>query len=149
MSALRAALVAFIGSRLAIGVAALVFVAFAAHSATAPDRLPPFGRVGLAQLGVFAGAPSLDQVQLPDIIPADIQADLRVRAVTAVGEAAPVATRRVSDYLRDHPKVVRWINYAGTLIAFAVLMLAMRLQANTIRTRRSDVYAFVDGGYGT
>lgn len=148
MAALRTALATFFGSRLAIGLAGLLFVAFTAHSLTAPDRLPPFGRVGLVELGIIP-APTLEAIQLPSIIPEDIQSDLRAGAVSAASDAAPKAQARAKAVLAAHPEAIRWINYGMTALSALLLALTFRLQTLTIRRTRRDVYAFVDGGYGT
>lgn len=146
--AIGAAFRSFFGSRLAIGISGVLFVAFAGHSLTAPERLPPFGRVGLVELGIVA-APDLGQIPLPDLIPADIQADLRGRAQSAVIDNAPKAGQWIGAYLAARPDVVRWINYAATLGSFLLLLLTLQLQTATIKRHRKDVYAFVDGGFGT
>ncbi len=148
MAALRTALVSFFGSRLAIGLAGLMFVAFTAHSVTAPDRLPPFGRVGLVELGIIP-APTLDAIQLPSIIPEDIQSDLRAGAVSAAADAAPKAQARAKALLSAHPEAIRWINYAMAAISAVLLGVTVMLQTATIRRTRRDVYAFVDNGFGT
>lgn len=148
MAALRTALATFFGSRLAIGIAGLLFVAFTAHSLTAPDRLPPFGRVGLVELGIIP-APAVDAIPLPSIIPAEIQSDLRANAVSAASAAAPKAQAKARAVLAAHPEAIRWINYGMAAVSAALLALTFRLQAATIRRKRRDLYAFVDGGYGT
>lgn len=148
MAALRTALATFFGSRLAIGIAGLLFVAFTAHSLTAPDRLPPFGRVGLVELGIIP-APTVDAIPLPSIIPAEIQSDLRANAVSAASAAAPKAQAKARAVLAAHPEAIRWINYGMAAVSAALLALTFRLQAATIRRKRRDLYAFVDGGYGT
>lgn len=149
MNAIRNALVAFLGSRLAIGMAGVLFIAFAAHSLTAPDRLPPFGRVGLSELGILPTPPGLADVPLPAFIPDDIKADLVASANQAAEKAAPKAAGFVRAYLDAHPDKVRFVNYGATGVFFLLLALTIRLQAATIRRRRKDVYAFVDGGFGT
>lgn len=149
MKTLRAFLVSFLGSRLAIGVAGVLFVAFAAQSVTAPQRLPPIGHIGLVELGVIP-APVVPQIDLlPSIIPAEIQKDLQTRAQEAAASAAPKAQRRIVDYLRAHPEVTRYVNYGATLASFLLLLLTFQLQTQTIKRHRRDVYAFVDGGFGT
>lgn len=148
MAALRAALASFFGSRLAIGLAGLLFVSFAAHSITAPDRLPPFGRVGLVELGIVP-APTLEVIQLPSIIPADIQSDLRAGVTSAATDAAPKAQARARAALAAHPEAIRWINYGMTALSAVLLAVTFGLQTLTIRRTRRDVYAFVDGGFGT
>ena len=148
MAALRTALTSFFGSRLAIGLAGLLFVSFAAHSITAPDRLPPFGRVGLVELGILP-APTMDVVQLPSIIPADIQSDLRASAASAAADAAPKAQAHAKAVFARHPGAVRWINYGMSALSALPLAVTFGLQTVTIRRTRRDVYAFVDGGFGT
>jgi len=148
MSKISAAIRSFLGSRLAIAVAGVFFVSFAAHAVTAPERLPPFGRIGLVELGIVS-SPQLPGIELPDIIPPEIQAELKAGVSNAVTENAPVAQARVASYLATHPEAVRLVNYLGTGLSLALLLLSLRLQVSTIRRGRSDVYAFVDGGFGT
>jgi hypothetical protein len=149
MNALRNMLVAFLGSRLAIGIAGLLFVAFAAHSLTAPERLPPVGRLGLVELGILEPVDVLSAVDLPQFIPEDIKSDLKESARAAASSAAPKATGFISAYLEKHQEQIPAINYVVTALSFGLLLLTSWLQTATIRRRRKDVYAFVDGGFGT
>lgn len=149
MNTLRNALVAFLGSRLAIGIAGVLFVAFAAHSLTAPERLPPLGRLGLVELGILEPVDVMSAVELPEFIPEDIKADLKQSAQAAASSAAPKATGVIAAYLQNNREQIPAINYAATGLSFGLLMLTFWLQTATIRRRRKDVYAFVDGGFGT
>lgn len=100
-------------SRLAGGMFLLVLTAFGAHAVFAPARLPPFGALGLEQLGL---ANPFQALPLP--ISAETAEAARESARDAVQSGLPY----LEAYLAANPQSLPWIN--RTLAGLAALLLA-------------------------
>ena len=112
-------LFAMFTSRLAGAVLLLGILAFGAHSVFAPARLPPFGSLGLENLG-------LTQAARADPLPIDADTAQAVResARDAVQSGLPY----VEAYLAAHPQSIPWINRALAGLAAVLLAASMALR---------------------
>lgn len=111
---------ALFASRLAGGLLLLGVVAFGAHSVFAPARLPPFGGLGLEQLGL---AQTLQIPPLP--IDAETAQSVRESARDAVQSGLPYG----QEFLARNPQIIPRINLGLAIMAAALLAasLAMRI----------------------
>lgn len=112
-------LLAMFTSRLAGAVLLLGLLAFGAHSVFAPARLPPFGSLGLENLGLTPGARAF-----PLPIDADTAQAVRESARDAVQSCIPY----LQAYLADHPQSIPWINRALAGLAGVLLAASMSLR---------------------
>lgn len=109
-------------SRAAGAVFLAILVAFAAHAATAPNRLPPFGTLGLVEIGLVD--PSL-------ALPAPVDAETLDIITEEVSEARSTAKPFLQEWLEANPAWVTRINFSGAVIALALLLGS--LGARTMR----------------
>lgn len=112
-------LLAMFTSRVAGAVLLLGLLAFGAHSVFAPTRLPPFGSLGLENLGL---TPRVPAYSLP--IDADTAQAVRESARDAVQSGLPY----LAAYLADNPQFIPWINRALAGLAGVLLAASMGLR---------------------
>lgn len=107
-------------SRLAGAVFCTLMVAFAAHAATMPHRLPPFGAIGLEQLGL---------ADFSQALPVQVDEETRDTVQEQVEEARSAAKPYVQQWLEDHPEGVARINQSGAALGLLLLLgsLAARM----------------------
>lgn len=103
----------------ALAVSSLCVIAFGAHLLFAPERLPPFGAMTAAQLGLPLGLPDLGVVG--------------EQAQEAARSAKPHAQDAVARVQAEHPAWVRWINLGGLIVSIALLIVTMALQVRQFR----------------
>ncbi|MFZ4121050.1 MAG: hypothetical protein ACOYKM_05235 [Caulobacterales bacterium] len=110
---------AIVASWPALAVSALCVIAFASSVLHAPDRLPPFGSISAAQLGLPLGLPDLDEVG--------------TQAQEAAQAAKPHVQDAVARLQAEHPGWVRWLNLSGLIFSTAMLIMTMALQVQQFR----------------
>jgi hypothetical protein len=123
-----------IGSRMGMAVSAAFLVAFGVQSLNRPEELPRLGGVPLWQLGIGpAPAVTLPPVQLPEFIPADIQADAITAARAKALATRDTLTSRTAQRIQANAQLTRAFNYGGTVLALLGLIVATLLRADYLR----------------
>jgi len=110
----------------ALAVSTLCLVAFASHLVWSPDRLPPFGGLSLAQVGL-PSPPDLGELNAPIRDAADAaqrQAKAAIEEREAAGEPS---------FLEAYPQFVRPINIMGFFASFVAFAFTIGIQARRMR----------------
>jgi hypothetical protein len=119
---LRAAAVAAIGSRLFVAASATGALAFCAQAWTAPGRLPPFGALPLADLGL---APPLPR---PVLLP-----EVQTQLDQAIAAGRPYAQDAFAGLWAGDPQLLAVLNIAGAGVCAALLAIGLVIQAAQAR----------------
>jgi hypothetical protein len=106
----------------ALAVSTLCLVAFASHLVWSPDRLPPFGGLSLAQIGL-PSPPDLGELNEP-LREAGDAAQRQARAAIEEREAAGEPS-----FLEAHPQFVRPLNIIGFFASFVAFAFTIGIQA--------------------
>jgi hypothetical protein len=110
----------------ALALSTLCLVAFASHLVWSPDRLPPFGGLSLAQVGL-PSPPDLGELNEPLREAADAaqrQAKAAIEEREAAGEQS---------FLEANPQFVRPINLIGFFASFVAFAFTIGLQSRRMR----------------
>ncbi len=113
---------AVISSWPALAVSTLCLVAFGSHLILSPDRLPPFGGLSLAQIGL-PSPPDLGELNEPAREAADA-AQRQARAAIEEREAAGEPS-----FLEANPQFVRPINIVGFFASFVAFAFTIGIQS--------------------
>ena len=117
---------AVIASWPALAISSLCVIAFGAQSYYAPERLPPFGGLSLAQVGL-PSAPDLGELNDP-LRDATEAAQRQAREALAEREAAGEL-----GFFEANPQAARIANLAGFGLALVMLLITMGLQMRRFR----------------
>ena len=117
---------AVIASWPALAISSLCVIAFGAQSYYAPERLPPFGGLSLAQVGL-PSAPDLGELNDP-LRDASEAAQRQAREAIAEREASGEL-----GFFEANPQAARIANLAGFGIALVMLLITMGLQMRRFR----------------
>ena len=117
---------AVIASWPALAISSLCVIAFGAQSYYAPERLPPFGGLSLAQVGL-PSAPDLGELNDP-LRDATDAAQRQAREAIAEREASGEL-----GFFEANPQAARIANLAGFGIALVMLLITMGLQMRRFR----------------
>jgi hypothetical protein len=111
----------------ALAISTLCLVAFASHLVWSPDRLPPFGGLSLAQIGL-PSPPDLGELNEPVREAADAalrQGRLAIEEREAAGEPS---------FLEANPQFVKPLNVIGFFASFVAFAFTIGLQSRRMRT---------------
>jgi hypothetical protein len=117
---------AVIASWPALAISTLCLVAFGAQSYFAPERLPPFGGLSLAQVGL-PSAPDLGELNNP-LRDATEAAQRQAREAIAEREAAGELS-----FFEANPQAARIANLVGFGASAIMLLITMTLQRRRFR----------------
>ena len=117
---------AVIASWPALAISSLCVIAFGAQSYYAPERLPPFGGLSLAQVGLPT-PPDLGELNDP-LRDATEAAQRQAREAIAEREASGEL-----GFFEANPQAARIANLAGFGIALVMLLITMGLQMRRFR----------------
>lgn len=120
---------AVIASWPALAISSLCLIAFGSQSYFAPDRLPPFGGLSLAQMGL-PSAPDLGELNAP-LRDAAEAAQRQAREALAAREAAGEP-----GFFEANPQAARLANLAGFGASLVLLLITMGLQMQRYRQGR-------------
>jgi hypothetical protein len=123
-------LAALVASWPALALSGLCVVAFSAQIVTAPERLPPFGGLTLAQIGL-PSAPDLGALNDPAreaAAAAERQARAAIEERRAAGELS---------FFENNPQYARAANLVGLLGSVVMLIFTMGLQTRRFATQRA------------
>jgi hypothetical protein len=118
----------------ALAAAAAAFLAFGGHLVFAPERLPPIGLLGPAQLGLPTTILA-DQSQLPDL--GDVGVQVGAQARDAAAAARPYLENEVPTFFQQNPELARIANVIGFALASMAFFATLWIQIKRFRSRQA------------